>query len=1218
MMMMPTATTWTPTAERPSAPRRPTLRVLSQNVNGFGEGKVQAAAAYWRQQRADIVLLQETHVAPEQALGEVVHASWLQIPGWRGFWAPGRKADASGRWRRGVAILFRRQSLAEGLEIVEGSISVPYLHAPVEHRGRCLSLRVKWAGRHLHIASLYFPNLHSAQHALIHSCLVPLRNAAHDAHASCLWGGDFNFVLDPPLDRLSAHGPATPDHADCRVARHWRGSLPSLVDVFRARSPLARQFTHFTPDTASRIDRFHVSSPLAEWVCGARLPPKCPHYAADHRPLTLDLIGRHAATSPRRRPPRLHLGFVVVRRWRDEFAAWLVQLVAEAPAAAASLVEWWEPAKRRILARARMIQQQFRAELRQHSTATSAELHALYRRAEAGDATALAAVVAAQAATAAAAAGEAATAAASRRRDWLHTHERPSPLLTRALQPGPASRLMPALRTVSGRMVTQPSECARVLGRCIASVSKQPATTDAAQTEVLSALHSTAAPRITAPQAAALGATDIREDEVNKALSGSRRGTTPGLDCIPVELYSRFREHLAPLLARLFTAIGEQGHAPRNFTLGLITSIFKKGDRSNPANYRPITLLNTDYRLLAKVLANRFSAVLPDVIDAEQTAFLSKRTIGDNIMALQLFPHALAEKGKWALAAFCDFRKAYDTVDRAFLFKVMEALGVGAGALRWVKLLLHDTRARAVANNCMSDAYRFEAGVRQGCPLSPLLYLFVGQALHRFLRAQGLGVVVETPAASPLSDRRLTALQYADDLTALLTRGQVPLFMSSMAIFARASGQHLEPTKTHLLPLGSLPASLPTHMAGLRLVDEVTNLGVCFRRGVAEPRVNWTECVRTVQESLRRLGRLNLSPMGRGMGASGYALSRIFYQAEFAPLPPPARLVPLRRGVDRLVDKGSPAASHPLGLRGDMLWGSPKHGGFGVLPFELHVQARHAVWAARFVSSSLSIPWVYLGRAIYAHRGMHIAGIFLGSALHRSTPAPLQRLEDGLRAIGRPHLPAGLVPPEGAGKDVPLYGNPFLTSPDGQLGLDLGMPQLAVSEIRTLGDLVSARDQLHALPPPNATWKEGFPLFASHRAWQASRIHGLHPHIFGDLERVLGLVNGMVARIPPAWVERAEAELYHGAPPNPAPFTQYIDAWVAGAFWRLPRGDGTLRSVSISSLSVSDATAALQQAPWRAARRRVFVDFVLDAAPGILPAHAPAAVASARAFLAAM
>jgi hypothetical protein len=85
--------------------------------------------------------------------------------------------------------------------------------------------------------------------------------------------------------------------------------------------------------------------------------------------------------------------------------------------------------------------------------------------------------------------------------------------------------------------------------------------------------------------------------------------------------------------------------------------------------------------------------------------------------------------------AFCDFRKAYDTVDRDFLLAVLRQLGLGDGFIRWVQLLLMQTQAAAAVGGSLSRPALFSAGVRQGCPLAPLLYLCLAQALLRLLRA---------------------------------------------------------------------------------------------------------------------------------------------------------------------------------------------------------------------------------------------------------------------------------------------------------------------------------------------------------------------------------------------------------------------------------------------------------------------------------------------------
>ena len=180
-----------------------------------------------------------------------------------------------------------------------------------------------------------------------------------------------------------------------------------------------------------------------------------------------------------------------------------------------------------------------------------------------------------------------------------------------------------------------------------------------------------------------------------------------------------------------------------------------------PGNYRPITLLNTDYRTLAKVLAARLGPALKTAIAAEQTAFLPDRLIGSNIFTLRHLPHLLRHQGRAAVVAFLDFAKAYDTVHRDFLLKTMAELGASEQLCKWVQILLTDTQATAQVGGRTSQPVRMAAGVRQGCPLAPLLYLFVAQALLSWLQRQGLGIRLD-----PTGGAHTTAVQFADDGTA--------------------------------------------------------------------------------------------------------------------------------------------------------------------------------------------------------------------------------------------------------------------------------------------------------------------------------------------------------------------------------------------------------------------------------------------------------------------
>ena len=225
-----------------------------------------------------------------------------------------------------------------------------------------------------------------------------------------------------------------------------------------------------------------------------------------------------------------------------------------------------------------------------------------------------------------------------------------------------------------------------------AAFSNQPQIDQAAQLEVLAAVRAQQQ-----EPADADGSVEVTVEEIQQAVSAAKPGSSPGPDGIPLLIYKRCKDLLLPLLARVFTAMGALATVAPGFLDGVIVGIFKSGVPTAATNYRLITLLNMDYRLLAKVMANRLQRVLDKIISPTQTAFIKGRRIGNNIITLQLLLHALPSNSR-ALAVLVDFYKAYDTIDRGFLLSAMEAMGVGPEYRAWVSLLLTNTRASAVMN----------------------------------------------------------------------------------------------------------------------------------------------------------------------------------------------------------------------------------------------------------------------------------------------------------------------------------------------------------------------------------------------------------------------------------------------------------------------------------------------------------------------------------------
>ena len=216
----------------------------------------------------------------------------------------------------------------------------------------------------------------------------------------------------------------------------------------------------------------------------------------------------------------------------------------------------------------------------------------------------------------------------------------------------------------------------------------------------------------------------LTKEELLAALKTTLKGKSPGLDGLPYEFYLTFWDAVADALAAAVNeAYTTDDAAPAYdaaFTEGIITLIYK-GRPSAPlpedavSSYRPITLLNADYKVAAKAVTRRLSRVLGHVVDDTQTAFVPGRWIGDNILChLDVFD-AVASPDS-ACILFLDFEKAYDRVCRGWLAACMERMGVGPHARRWVRLLLEGTTATVAVAGAASRRFAVRAGAAQGSP----------------------------------------------------------------------------------------------------------------------------------------------------------------------------------------------------------------------------------------------------------------------------------------------------------------------------------------------------------------------------------------------------------------------------------------------------------------------------------------------------------------------
>ncbi|KAG1681308.1 hypothetical protein FOA52_007354 [Chlamydomonas sp. UWO 241] len=906
-----------------------------------------------RDRRLDVVCLQEVHIAADDVAsmdGVDRYASscayHLGTESYTFFWGGGAGTSA------GIAILVRSDLLAS-LKPVQA-----------DGDGRLMVMDITWGGGgaggggggaggggagRLRLVNAYLPasqsNRPAVQAAFIEEQIRPL--AAGQTHL--VLAGDFNFV-ESPRDRARSEGPL-----------EWRDRTPAaamaalvedspLRDAYRLIHPMQRGYTFSAYNAQARLDRLYVSMALVPRVLGCDAGESG---GSDHRVVAMHLSPLvPESRGPGR--PRVRAHFWADRDLADGFRAWFGREAAGAPTHGhTELMRWWQAFKPRLAREARRLD----CDLGRRRDAVSVEVTRL--RAD---------LQRARAAVEAGRDGLAELAglyALQRRLDaavrryapappaCVRPGERVSGGMAAAFRKPAAARRVAALRDARGILVTDGRGMADIMADAVAAVSRPPPPSPADREAVLGAVRAHS-PRVPQAVADAAGALVVTPAEVRAAATHSKPGTAPGPDGIPVDVWRKLGEPAFELLAAVFTAVGAAGGTPPGFLDGVVASIYKAKNAADAANYRPLTMLGSDYRILAKVLATRWTPLLSAVVGPEQTAFLAGRRISDNICLTQMLPGLLAANAAegvgptGAALALLDFRKAYDTIDRGFLIAVMEAVGVGDGVLAWTRTILTHTYASAEVNGFISAPRKYAAGVRQGCPAAPALFLFLGHALACFLRTcPAVGVEV-VPGC------RVTCPQYADDCMPLLRScapADVAALVETMAVFGRATGLVLNLGKCGILPLGSAGEGLlaGAEVAGLRVLDAGVSLGVPVSAGLPPPEGVTGVCRERLAAAYTKLARFPMSAFGRGHAAATYGVSRILFRAVHCGMTPEAERVLSRWTatlVDRSVGPNPPAelprwaSSVPAELWGAEapLWANP------LLQLELPAAQRSVQW----------------------------------------------------------------------------------------------------------------------------------------------------------------------------------------------------------------------------------------------------------------------------------
>ena len=290
------------------------------------------------------------------------------------------------------------------------------------------------------------------------------------------------------------------------------------------------------------------------------------------------------------------------------------------------------------------------------------------------------------------------------------------------------------------------------------------------------------------------------------ALKSMQNNKAPGSDGLTTEFFKFFWSDLNALLINSFNYGFTKGELSIDQRRGIITLTPKKEkDRYYLKNWRPIALLNTDYKILAKLLAIRLKKVMDNLIDHDQTGYLKGRYIGENIRTVADIMYYLENNNLSGAILQIDFEKAFDSINWAFIQKTLHAFNLGPSFCNWVKILYKNSQSAVINNGYLTQFFCLQRGVRQGCPLSVYLFLLVVELLAVKIRNSDLINGIQ------LKDKNVKISQMADDTCLFLKdRSSITEALRLLKDFSLVSGLKTNVEKTKAYKVGKATEKLKT------------------------------------------------------------------------------------------------------------------------------------------------------------------------------------------------------------------------------------------------------------------------------------------------------------------------------------------------------------------------------------------------------------------------
>lgn len=824
------------------------VQLVSWNVNGISnKTKRWGIVSHLKSLSCDVAMIQETHTA-------VVESAKLR-QGWVGqmYSAPGNGAS------RGVSTLISKR------------IQFQLIKQICDKDGRYVILFGILQNVKCVLVNIYAPN--TGQNTFLSKLNLLL---AEFAEYPILMGGDFNLVSNAVVDR-SGH-PLPVDRTLSSALKELQESF-ALADVWRTFNPDTRQYTFYSSAhlSYSRIDYILFSQCLVGNVIECEIHPII---ISDHAPLSVCFVPNvtHNKTKQWRFNNSLlkEQDFVsmIEDRTREFFSINLtpdisIQTVWEAYKATCRgwIIGYASAKKKEKTARKQGLVNKLKELESQHmKDPTNTQI----RKAVDTTRTELKAILH----------EENAFALFQLRRKNYEFGEKSGKMLALRLKQQENRQAISSIYDANGTLVSDQLKINEAFTDYYSALYQSECR--GRDDEMETFFKDIELPSISACEKDLLD-TPISDNEIQHAIKSLATGKSSGDDGYSSEFFKCFQGVLTQFLNLLFTDIVSNQSMPCSMRQASISLIPKPGkDHLQMGNYRPLSILNTDYKIFGKVLALRIEKVIPSLIHVDQTGFIKGRQAANNMRRLFQVMYSVETTPHPAVAVSLDAMKAYDYLEWKYLFYVLPKYGFGPMMMNWIRALYFKPTATVKTNGIKSKPFELHRSTRQGCTVSPLIFILALEPLACVIRTRKdiCGITV--------GDHEFKANLFADDILLTLTkpRQSISQILNIVDKFGILSGYKVNYTKSEAIPLNNytFQSHLGTAPFSWKL-EGMKYLGIRIQAPIEKVvELNVSELLKTMKDDIKRWTVLPLSLWGRAEIIKMNLLPRLTFIISSIPL----------------------------------------------------------------------------------------------------------------------------------------------------------------------------------------------------------------------------------------------------------------------------------------------------------------------------------------------